>query len=71
MEVTIYKADFSIKCWHEFCGSCEWRVGKKCLLFEQRLKEERYGMFDEGPSIVRCKVCMSFCANMPREDIYE
>jgi hypothetical protein len=28
MELTVYKADFtvylSLECWHEFCGRCGW-----------------------------------------------
>jgi hypothetical protein len=71
MEVTVYKANFAIECWHEFCGGCGWLEGEKCLLFEQKLKKEVYDMFGEGPTILRCKTCVTFCSNMPREDFEE
>jgi hypothetical protein len=70
-EITVYKANFVIKCWHEFCGRCDWRENKKCLLFDQNLKEENYNAFGEGYEILRCKTCKTFCDNMPREDFGE
>jgi hypothetical protein len=71
MELTLYKADFTIECWHEFCWRCDWKVGKECTLFNQKLKQENLGIFGEGPSILRCKACTNFCSNMPQEDIEE
>jgi hypothetical protein len=71
MEVTIYKADFVIKCWHEFCGSCDWQEDNKCLLFNQNLKRINYNSYGEGPEILRCKTCITLCANMLREDFEE
>jgi hypothetical protein len=69
MDLTVYKANTTIECWHEFCWRCEWVEGKKCLLFNQRLNQVDSGIYDEGPTILRCKTCINFCANMPYEDI--
>ena len=71
MDLTIYKADFTIECWHEFCWRCGWKEEKKCLLFDRKLKQVDGGMYGEGPTILRCKACVDFCTNMPREDIEE
>jgi hypothetical protein len=69
--VTVYTANFIIECWHEFCGNCNWQDGEKCLLFEQKLKTNRFNAFGEGSEILRCKACMIFCSNMPSEDFDE
>jgi hypothetical protein len=65
---TVFKADFVIECWHEFCGNCNWREDKKCLLFYQKLRKLDINAYDEGPEILRCKTCITFCANMPYEE---
>jgi hypothetical protein len=73
MELTVYKADFTVECWHEFYGRCGWLEYEQCLciLFNQKLKRENHNAYDEGPEILRCKTCITFCANMPREDMEE
>lgn len=37
-DITLYKAGFEIECWHDFCGPCSWREGKRCLLLDTGLK---------------------------------
>ena len=70
MEGTItYKAEFEIKCWHEFCGPCDWREKKKCLLLDQTLREVNLNAYDEGPTILRCKTCVALCSNLPYADL--
>jgi hypothetical protein len=69
VELTVYKADFEITCWHEYCSSwCNWLDGGRCLLFEQKLKRESYNAYDEGPDTLRCQSCVKLCANLERED---
>jgi hypothetical protein len=71
VELTVYKADFEITCWHEFCsGRCNWLSEGRCLLFEQALKKKpsvAY-MHSDMPNIFRCQSCVKLCANLARED---
>jgi hypothetical protein len=70
VEITVYKADFTVACWYEYCvGCCDWLEGKTCLLFNQKLKmkQEEYNAYDEMPDILRCKSCVTLCANLTYE----
>jgi hypothetical protein len=64
--ITAYKADFEIECSNEFCGRCGWRERKHCCLFNTRLKVME--VIYEMPALLRCKTCITFCANMPMEE---
>lgn len=69
MDKTIFSANFTITCIHEFCsGSCEWLETGKCILFNQKLKRLGDNAYDEGPDILRCKMCITFCGNLPYEE---
>ena len=64
-DITLYKAGFEIECWHDFCGPCSWREGKRCLLLDTGLKQNGYDDgYGEFPTILRCKSCLSLCSNM-------
>jgi hypothetical protein len=69
VEIAIYKADFEIVCWHEYCvRRCNWLDTERCILFDQKLKKEDFNAYDEGPDTLRCKSCVTLCANLERED---
>lgn len=71
MTITVYRADFQISCWHEFCAQCGWleEKGKEYLLFDQTLKKIQADLYDDGPVTLRCKVCVNLCRNFICEEI--
>jgi hypothetical protein len=72
MDYTLYKANFEITCWHDYCYGCNWIEKKICLLFNQKLKEDgNDDIYNEFPSVLRCKACIELCSNLPQENIEE